>query len=316
MLENELTPTPPIEEPTKWFALLCKVGTDMVALEYETSLAVARVSSKCKKRLLEEFATNALFLGSLTDKKERIVEIVFKNIYTGIYPVYFLPHQDLQNIRDVWLTTVLHNKENVLGAREKALGLVSSIAAWARTLDENVVSDLEAEATALVDEYKDYIAADALAQRGEKALGILGDASLSVADRANATFAALSGNTASPPLESARADSPVTESANDTKVPKQKRDRKSRGRRIKAAASEYFVRLLKGEDVKKEEVAKKHGFHKETNVLSKNETMQRYGLSTIEDAINEAVQCFGSIGNIDSKENARISNIIYNRLCR
>ena len=109
--------------------------------------------------------------------------------------------------------------------------------------------------------------------------------------------------------------------ANDTKItkqpPGQKRDRTGgRGKRIKKAAREYFIKLLNGEDVKKEAVAKANGFPNEPNVLSKNGVKEKYGLDKIEEAIEEAAKLFGSIAKINDKEKARISNLIYNTLSR
>jgi hypothetical protein len=110
-------------------------------------------------------------------------------------------------------------------------------------------------------------------------------------------------------------------SANETKTTKkpagQKRDRTGdRGKRIKKAAQEYFMGLMKGEDVKKDEIAKKYDFTKEPNVLSKATVKKEYGLDKIEDAIEEAVRLFGSIAKIDDKEKARLHNLIYNTLKR
>ena len=101
-----------------------------------------------------------------------------------------------------------------------------------------------------------------------------------------------------------------------TKNPAKQSDAKDRARRIRNAAYEYYRKLLKGEDVTKEGIAANHGFEKETNVLSKDHIQKKYGLDTIEKAIDEAVRLFESIQKINDKEKARLRNSIYNTLKR
>jgi hypothetical protein len=115
--------------------------------------------------------------------------------------------------------------------------------------------------------------------------------------------------------ENVAASEPVNQT--DEQPATQKRDRTGgRGDRIKNAAYEYYSGLLKGETVKKEEIAKQHGFEKETNVLSKADVMKKYGLDKIEEKIDEVERLFESIAKIDNKERTKLLTIVYNTLKR
>ena len=121
------------------------------------------------------------------------------------------------------------------------------------------------------------------------------------------------------PVELTPPGTTETESVNDTKKNKQPSGQKrnvtgDREERIKKAASEYFTKLLNGKDVTKEAIAIQHGLEK--SVLSKADVKKKFGLDKIEDEIEEAKRLFGSIAKIDLKEASRLSNSIYNTLCR
>ena len=120
----------------------------------------------------------------------------------------------------------------------------------------------------------------------------------------------------SPDIESSPTISEIENVVESTDKLIKKRDVKGRSERIKNAAYDYYPKLLKGEDVTKESIAIKHRFTKEKNVLSKEHVQRKFGLDKIEDEIDNARRCFGSITNIDDKEIARLLTLIYNVLKR
>jgi len=106
----------------------------------------------------------------------------------------------------------------------------------------------------------------------------------------------------------------IVSDTDESEEPTVKRNPKDRVKKIRKAASEYYTEQLKGNDVKKESIAIKHGLEK--NVLSKTNIQEKYGLDKIERAIDDAVTFFGSIPKIEDKEKARLFNLIYNTLKR
>ena len=97
-----------------------------------------------------------------------------------------------------------------------------------------------------------------------------------------------------------------------TKTGKKRRGKAERIKAVKAVAKEYWIKKVNGELVLQEDIAKKNGFEKEPNILSKD-IAEPY-MTKISQAIDGAVVAHGAIQNWDIRTRSRMLTFIHDTL--
>jgi hypothetical protein len=109
------------------------------------------------------------------------------------------------------------------------------------------------------------------------------------------------------------AEREVSAAESEEAVPKSERGDPTRYERIRAAYKAYFSALLVRK-VTQEEVAREHGFTKETNVLSKEYIRKKFNVQKIYDEIEEYTKLYKDLRNISDKDKAKLFKMIYDTL--
>ena len=87
----------------------------------------------------------------------------------------------------------------------------------------------------------------------------------------------------------------------------------TRYERIRAAYKAYFSAILVRK-VTQEEIAREHGFTKETNILSKEYIRKKFNVQRIYDEIEEYTKLYKDIRNISDKDKAKLFKMIHDTL--
>jgi len=87
----------------------------------------------------------------------------------------------------------------------------------------------------------------------------------------------------------------------------------TRDERIRAAYKEYFSQILV-KKVTQDEIARKHGFENEPNVLSKAHIRRKFNVQDLYNEIDEYEKLYNGIRNISDKDKAKLYKKIYDVL--